>query len=157
VGPLLEEVPETAPESPLARMTPEERVTADYHGAGVNIGRHPMAFRRREMNELGVTPASLLPGVPSGSRVRVAGCVITRQRPGTAKGIVFLTMEDETGISNAVIMPDVFEKYKLPIVNHPFLVVEGVIQNVDSVIHVRATRIQPMSPLTAGPSSHDFR
>ena len=65
-------------------------------------------------------------------------------------------MEDKTGISNAVIMPDVFEQYKLTVLNHPFLVVEGVIQNVDSVIHVRAKRVQPMSPLTAGPSSHDF-
>ena len=155
-GPLLAEVPETAPESPLVRMSPEERLTADYHGTGVNIGRHPMAFRRQEMNELGVTPAALLPQVPSGGRVRVAGCVITRQRPGTAKGIVFLTMEDETGISNAVIMPDVFEQYKLAIVNHPFLLVEGVIQNVDSVIHVRATRLEPLHPFAASPPSHDF-
>ena len=138
------------------QMSPEERLTADYHGTGVNLGRHPMAFRRAEMNELGVTPASLLPRFASGARVRVAGCVITRQRPGTAKGIVFLTMEDETGISNAVVMPDVFDAYKLTVVNHPFLIVEGVIQNVDSVIHVRATRIEAMRPLTAGPVSHDF-
>jgi len=103
-----------------------------------------------------VTPASLLPRVPSGGRVRVAGCVITRQRPGTAKGIVFLTMEDETGISNAVVMPDVFEQYKMAVVNHPFVVVEGVIQNVDSVIHVRAERIEPLRPTTSSPPSHDF-
>ena len=155
-GPLLREVPETAPESPLARMSAEERLTADYHGTGVNLGRHPMAFRRAEMNELGVTPASLLPQVPSGGGVRVAGCVITRQRPGTAKGILFLTMEDETGISNAVVMPDVFERYKLAILNQPFLLVEGVMQNVDSVIHVRATRVEPLRPWTASPASHDF-
>jgi error-prone DNA polymerase len=72
-------------------MSAEERLTADYHGTGVNLGRHPIAFRRGEMNELGVTPASLLPQVPSG--------VITREGPGTAKGIIFLAMEDETGIS----------------------------------------------------------
>ena len=155
-GPLLEEVPEGDAQSPLVRMSAEERLTADYHGTGVNLGRHPMAFRRQEMNELGVTPASLLPRVPSGGRVRVAGCVITRQRPGTAKGIVFLTMEDETGISNAVVMPDVFERYKLIIVNEPFLLVEGVIQNVDSVIHVRATRLDSLRPFAAGPPSHDF-
>jgi error-prone DNA polymerase len=155
-GPLLQEVPETAPESPLARMSAEERLTADYHGTGVNLGPHPMAFRRAEMNELGVTPASLLPQVPSGGGVRVAGCVITRQRPGTAKGILFLTMEDETGISNAVVMPDVFEQYKLAILNQPFLLVEGVIQNVDSVIHVRATRVEPLRPWAASPRSHDF-
>ena len=156
VGPLLAEVPETAAASPLAPMSVEERLTADYHGTGVNIGRHPMALRRQEMNELGVTPAALLPRVASGGRVRVAGCVITRQRPGTAKGIVFLTMEDETGISNAVIMPDVFEQYKMTILNHPFVLVEGVIQNVDTVIHVRATRLEPLRPRTASPPSHDF-
>jgi error-prone DNA polymerase len=155
-GPLLEEVPETAPESPLAQMSVEERLSADYQGTGVNIGRHPMALRRQEMNEIGVTPASWLPRVPSGGQVRIAGCVITRQRPGTAKGIVFLTMEDETGISNAVVMPDVFDRYKLTIVNHPFLIVEGVIQNVDSVIHVRASRVEPLRPMTASPPSHDF-
>jgi error-prone DNA polymerase len=155
-GPLLLDVPESAPESPLARMSAEERLSADYHGTGVNLGHHPMAFRRAEMNELGVTPASLLPQVPSGGQVRVAGCVITRQRPGTAKGIVFLTMEDETGISNAVIMPDIFERYKMTILHHPFLLVEGVIQNVDSVIHVRARRIDPLRPWAAGPPSHDF-
>ncbi len=155
-GPLLQEVPETAPESPLARMSVEERLTADYHGTGVNLGRHPMALRRAEMNELGVTPASLLPQVPSGGHVRVAGCVITRQRPGTAKGIVFLTMEDETGISNAVVMPDILERYKMAILNQPFLMVEGVIQNVDSVIHVRAMRVEPLRPFTASPPSHDF-
>jgi error-prone DNA polymerase len=156
-GPLIDEVPETAPESPLAPMTAEERLTADYHGTGVNLGRHPMAYRRPEMNELGVTPAALLQRVPSGAGVRIAGCVITRQRPGTAKGILFLTMEDETGISNAIVMPDVFERYKMCILGNTFLIVEGVIQNVDSVIHVRATRLQPMNVLTAAPPSHDFR
>jgi error-prone DNA polymerase len=138
-------------------MSMEERLTADYHGTGVNLGRHPMAFLRREMNELGVTPASWLPRIPSGGSVRIAGCVITRQRPGTAKGIVFLTMEDETGIANAVIMPDVFDHYKMTILNNQFLMVEGVIQNVDSVIHIRAAKIDPLQPLTAGPQSHDFR
>jgi error-prone DNA polymerase len=156
IGPLLREVPETSPESPLVRMSVEERLTADYHGTGVNLGRHPMAFLRREMNELGVTPASWLPRIPSGGSVRIAGCVITRQRPGTAKGIVFLTMEDETGIANAVIMPDVFDHYKMTILNNQFLMVEGVIQNVDSVIHIRAAKIDPLRPLTAGPQSHDF-
>jgi error-prone DNA polymerase len=158
-GPLLNEVPENAPESlasPLAPMSAEERLTADYHGTGVNLGRHPMAYRRREMTELGVTPASLLPRVPSGGGVRIAGCVITRQRPGTAKGILFLTMEDETGISNSVVMPDVFERYKMHILGHAFLLVEGVIQNVDGVIHVRASRLEPLDATMAAPPSHDF-
>ena len=103
VGPLLAGVPETAPVSPLLAMTTEERLSADYVGTGVTIGRHPMAHRREEMNELGVTPARDLVHIPAGGLVRIAGNVIVRQRPGTAKGIVFLSIEDETGICNAVI------------------------------------------------------
>jgi error-prone DNA polymerase len=155
-GPLLDEVPESGAESPLAQMTVEERLTADYEGTGVNLGRHPMAYRREEMRALGVTPAAGLAGLRSGVAARVAGCVITRQRPGTAKGIVFLTMEDETGISNAVIMPDVFERYKMVILGEPFVLVEGVIQNVDGVIHVRASRVEGLREFGAGPGSHDF-
>jgi error-prone DNA polymerase len=155
-GPLLDEVPESSPESPLAPMCIEERLTADYHGTGVNIGPHPMFYRREEMKLVGVTPAARLGGIASGRPARIAGCVITRQRPGTAKGIVFLTIEDETGISNAVVMPDVFEQYKMAVLNHAFLLVEGVIQNVDNVIHVRATRIEPLRRFADGPPSHDF-
>ena len=86
--------------SPLARMTTEERLNADFRGTGVTIGRHPMAYRREEMNALGVTPPRQLQQMRDGRRVRVAGCVIVRQRPGTAKGFVFLSMEDETGESS---------------------------------------------------------
>jgi error-prone DNA polymerase len=156
VGPLLESVPETSPESPLPPMSREERVTADYRGTGVTVGRHPMAFRRDEMNELGVTPARDLEKVPSGGLVRIAGNVIVRQRPGTAAGIVFLSIEDETGIANAVVMPDVFKEQRLLIVTEPWLLVEGKIQNVDNVIHVRALRIDPLPYRTDAAPSHDF-
>ncbi len=155
-GPLLAEVPENAPEAPLQPMTVAERLNADYGGTGVNIGRHPMAHRRAEMNALGVTPAAALANVPSGGRVRIAGCVIVRQRPGTAKGIVFLSLEDETGIANVVVMAEIFDANRLLIAGARWLLIEGPVQNVDNVIHVRAKRIQALEFSAATAASHDF-
>ena len=103
VGPLLDEVSEPEAASPLERMTTKERLHADYAGTGVTVGRHPMAYYRKQMRAIGVTPAADLPYVAPGGWVRVAGCVIVRQRPGTAKGILFLSIEDENGIANAVV------------------------------------------------------
>jgi error-prone DNA polymerase len=156
-GPLLEHVPENAPEDPLSMMTTAERLSADYNGTGLTVGRHPMHFLRTEMNELGVTPAKDLAKVPNGGRVRVAGCVIVRQRPGTAKGIMFLSMEDETGIANVVVMPDMFEENRLTLVTEPYLLIEGTVQNVDNVIHVLARRVERVEPLTPAMSSHNFK
>ncbi|MGD1070193.1 MAG: error-prone DNA polymerase [Bryobacteraceae bacterium] len=156
-GPLLEEVPETAPEAPLEQMTIGERLAADYGGTSLTIGRHPMHFRRAEMNERGVTPARDLVRVRNGGLVRVAGSVIVRQRPGTAKGILFLSMEDETGIFNIVVMPDLFDQYRLTLVTEPYLLIEGKIQNVDGVIHVLARRVERIEPAGPSMSSHDFR
>jgi error-prone DNA polymerase len=150
VGPLLEEVPENAPESPLEPMDTFERIAADYHGTGLTVGRHPMHFRRGEMDGIGVTPARELPQLRNGRPVKVAGCVIVRQRPGTAKGIVFVSLEDETGISNVVVMPDVFEEHRLTIVREPYLIFSGKIQNVDGVIHILAKQVERME--TPGPA-----
>ncbi len=155
-GPLLETVPETAPDTPLAPMSTEERITADYHGTGVTVGKHPMAHRRAEMNQLGVTPANDLKKVRPGGLVRIAGNVIVRQRPGTAAGIVFLSIEDETGIANAVVMPDIFADRRLLLVTEPWLLVEGKIQNVDNVIHVLAAKIEKLPYRTQAAPSHDF-
>jgi error-prone DNA polymerase len=157
VGPLLEELPENAPEAPLDRMTIGERLTADYNGTGLTVGRHPMHFLRAAMNELGVTCARDLPKVPNGGLVRVAGAVIVRQRPGTAKGIMFLSMEDETGISNVVVMPDMFDERRIVLVTEPYLLIEGKVQNVDNVIHVLARRVERIEPLTPAVSSHNFK
>jgi error-prone DNA polymerase len=156
IGPLLAEVPENDPAAPLDAMTVEERLSADYDGTGINIGRHPMFHRRAEMDALGVTRASDLAGIRSGTLVRVAGCVIVRQRPGTAKGIVFLSMEDETGIANVIVMLDMFDANRLLIVGNRWLLVEGPIQNVDNVIHVRAKRIEPLEFAAPFVPSHDF-
>jgi error-prone DNA polymerase len=156
-GPLLEQIAEPDTASPLAAMTDTERLTADFRGTGLTLGAHPMAYRRREMDALGVLPARELPNLPNGKRVRAAGCVIARQRPGTARGFVFLSLEDETGISNAIITPDLFEKNRLLLVGEKFLLVEGVLQNLDNVVSVKAERVLPLSIADAVPVSHDFR
>ena len=156
-GPLLNEVPETNPTAPLQQMTIHERLAADYKGTSMTIGKHPMHYRRAELNDLGVTPVSHLRNVPNGGLVRIAGYVIVRQRPGTAKGVMFISMEDETGIANIVVMPDRFEEDRLTIVTSPSLLIEGKVQNVDNVIHVLARRIERLGTEIQTARSHDFR
>jgi len=155
VGPLLEPLEETGAPSPLAPMNTEERLYADYRGTGLTIGRHPMAHRRAEMNTLGVTPARDLATVPDGRLVRIAGSVVVRQRPGTAKGFVFLSMEDETGIMNAIVTPATFDRFKFEVLGEPYLLIDGVLQNLDGVISVKAGRVVGMRQSAAAPS-HDF-
>ncbi len=143
-GPLLESIPESDAASPLSPMTPEERLVADFHGTGLTVGPHPMAYRRAALQRAGALSAKELTQVPHGRHVRTAGCVIARQRPGTAKGFVFLSLEDETGISNAIITPDLLEQNRILIVSEKFLLLEGVLQNQDGVISVKVDRISPM-------------
>ena len=143
-------------ESPLLPMTPEERVVADYAGTGLTIGSHPVAFRRKELALRGVLRAIDLPHGRNGRRVRVAGTVITRQRPGTAKGFVFLTLEDETGVSNIIVRPDVFATDRVTILERSFLLVEGVLQLQDGVTSVKAERFHDFAFGEATPESHDF-
>src|ERR1017187_1728288 len=155
VGPLLEQMEAAEGASPLVRMTVEERLTSDFRGTGMTIGRHPMAYRRTEMQALGVTPAAYLARVPHGRLVRIAGSVIVRQRPGTAKGFVFLSMEDETGVMNAIITPSTYDRYKLVVVDEPFLLIDGVLQNQDGVISVKVGRVEAL-PAGAAAESHNF-
>ncbi|HYH00311.1 MAG TPA: error-prone DNA polymerase [Terriglobales bacterium] len=155
-GPLLDQLSEADRSSPLMQMTPEERLVADFHGTGLTVGSHPMAYRRAELNRLRIRRACELASIPNGRRVRIAGCVIARQRPGTASGFVFLSLEDETGISNAIIRPDLFEQNRLMLVSEQFLMIEGVLQNLDDVISVRADRVVPLHVTQAETSSHDF-
>jgi len=141
--------------SPLPRMDDGERLQADYAGTGLTIGPHPMALRRGEMALRGVLRAVDLPQARDGRRVRVAGMVITRQRPGTAKGFVFLTLEDETGISNIIVRPDLFDRERMAVVRQPFLLVDGVLQHQDGVLSVRAERMQGIEG-SASVDAHDF-
>ncbi len=155
-GPLLDELPEPDAKSPLRPMDPEERLVADFRGTGMTVGPHPMAYHRERMDTIGVRKAIDLVSIPNGKHVRIGGCVIARQRPGTAKGFVFLSIEDETGVANAIIMPDLFQKNRLLVTSEQFLMVEGVLQNQDNVISVKAQRVMPLSITRAETSSHDF-
>jgi error-prone DNA polymerase len=141
--------------SPLRAMDSGERLQADYAGMGLTIGPHPMALRRGDLSLRGVMRASDLPNARNGRRVRVAGMVITRQRPGTAKGFVFLTLEDETGISNVIIRPDLFDRERMVVVRQPFLIVDGVLQHQDGVLSVRAERVEGIEG-GASIDAHDF-
>jgi error-prone DNA polymerase len=155
-GPLLESIEETDARSPLAPMTSEERLVADYRGTGMTAGPHPMAYYRSVLNAIGVVRASDLGSIRNGADVRIAGAVIARQRPGTAKGFVFLSLEDETGISNAIITPDLFSEHRSTIVGGRFLLIEGLLQNVDNVISVKAARVETLPVSDAAVGSHDF-
>jgi len=155
-GPLLEKLPEPDLPSPLKPMNHEERLVADFHGTGLTVGPHPMAYRRDWLNAMGIRRASELRDIPSGKRLRIGGCVITRQRPGTAKGFVFVSLEDETGVANAIITPDLFHQNRLLLASERFLAIEGILQNQDNVISVKAERVLPLFVTKAETVSHDF-
>jgi error-prone DNA polymerase len=155
-GPMLENLPEPDLPSPLQPMNHEERLVADFHGTGLTVGPHPMAYRRDWLNAMGIRCASELRDIPNGKRLRIGGCVITRQRPGTAKGFVFVSLEDETGVANAIITPDLFHRNRLLLTSERFLAIEGILQNQDNVISVKAERVQPLFVTKAETVSHDF-
>jgi error-prone DNA polymerase len=158
VGPLLRSAGplQAAASSPLQRMTTDERVSADFAGTGLTTGPHPMAWQRARLRQKGILSATELENCESNRAVRIAGCVIARQRPGTAKGFVFLSVEDETGIANVIITPDIFEQNRLIVTRSRFLEIQGKLQNQDGVIHVKAQLITPMEITSADIRSHDF-
>jgi error-prone DNA polymerase len=137
-------------------MTAAEEVVADYGTTGLSLGPHPLTFHRRRLDGLGVARAVDLASRRDGERVRVAGAVVVRQRPGTAKGIVFLNLEDETGLVNVVVYPDLFARHRLTLVQEPFLYVEGRFQRQDNVTSVLASRIAPLGRRLGAVPSHDF-
>ncbi len=154
-GPLFTDLT-TATPSPLDEMTPMEETAADFAVASITTGPHPMEYYRRALDRRRVVPAAALPDRPAGRRVRTAGSVIVRQRPGTARGLLFLTLEDETGMSQAVVMPDQLKKHRRTIVSSSGLIVEGVLQKKDGSLSVKADRFWPIDRLERIPS-HDFR
>jgi error-prone DNA polymerase len=143
--------------SPLQAMTASERLMSDYSGSGLTIGPHPLALRRMELALRGILRAVDLPRGRHGRRVRVAGAVITRQRPGTAKGFVFLTLEDETGIANIIVRPDLFTEQRLAIVGAPYLMIEGILQIQEGVTSVKAERVVSLADGGPEPQARDFR
>jgi error-prone DNA polymerase len=156
-GPLLRGIASSREKSsPLSAMTTEERLVADYSGAGLTTGPHPMAYHRSALRSEGILAAAELQQLAGNTSVRIAGCVIARQRPGTAKGFVFLSLEDETGIANIILTPDVFERDRLLVTRHRFLLIRGELQNNDGVVHVKAQQIAPLEITEASTASHDF-
>ena len=155
-GALYEGLLESDGNSPLEQMTLTERVDADFRGTGLTIGKHPVAYHRVELKKLKALRAIDIRKLHDGTFVRVAGWVIVRQRPGTAKGFMFLSLEDETGVSNIIVTPQLFEKYRFALVDHPFLLIEGKMQNQDNVISVKASHVQPLKFAVAATPSHDF-
>jgi error-prone DNA polymerase len=157
-GPLFATTPPPGPEpaAPLREMTADERLAADYAGTGLTLGPHPMALRRRALAAAGLVRAADLRHVADGAFVRVAGSVIVRQRPGTARGFVFLSLEDETGIANVIVTPGLFARQRLVLVTAPLLLVEGILQSQDGVLSIRAHRVRALPPRGHAVPSHDF-
>jgi len=142
-------------ESPLVRMTMPERVQADYEAMNLTTGPHPMKLLRAQLPK--AWRATDLVQARHGATVQIAGNVICRQRPGTAKGFVFISLEDETGVSNAIVTPDLFEKLRLLITEEPFLLIEGEVQNSDGVVLIKTKNIWPLvHDQLVGSESHDF-
>jgi error-prone DNA polymerase len=155
-GALYEELAAPPAVSPLRPMTAEERLLADYEGTGLTLGPHPMAFRRGRLLRMGVSRAADLAAFRHGGWVKVAGAVVVRQRPGTAKGFVFLNLEDETGLINVIVRPALFQQHRLALVNESFLLIEGTLQRQDNVTSVRAERLAPLRHRLESVPSHDF-
>jgi error-prone DNA polymerase len=160
VGPLLRSAASSSSSAetstPLKKMTTHERLCADYAGTGLTTGPHPLAYRRTAFRQAGLVSADDLTRLPNHHFVRVAGCVIARQRPGTAKGFVFLSLEDETGIANVIFTPDAFEQNRVVVSRSRFVCVEGPLQHQDGVIHIKAQRIVPLDISDIEIRSHNF-
>jgi len=138
-------------------MTLVERLAADYASSGITVGPHPMALHRRALARRGVLSAVELGARSHGTRVRTAGAVIVRQRPGTAKGFFFVTLEDETGFGNIIVEPAQFAAHRALLLTSGALLVEGILQNVDNVVGIKADRFEPFSLVTGEVPSRDFR
>ena len=142
--------------SPLKPMTMPERVRADYETMNLTAGPHPMRLLRKKLPN--IWRAADLAHAKHGTTVQIAGNVICRQRPGTAKGFVFVSLEDETGVSNAIVEPDLFERFRLLITEEDFLLIEGEVQNSDNVVLIKTRKIRPLAhEQLVGSESHDFR
>ncbi|HXH90285.1 MAG TPA: error-prone DNA polymerase [Thermoanaerobaculia bacterium] len=154
-GELFESIAPSSTESPLDEMAPGEETLADYAAMDLTTGPHLLSHFRPQLKRDGVYSATQLKKLPNGKRVATAGAVIVRQRPGTAKGFVFLTLEDETGISQAIVKPDLFRDHRALIVGSPGLIVEGILQNEDGQCSVRADKFWSLEGI-GDVASHDF-
>jgi error-prone DNA polymerase len=143
--------------APLAEMTPLEETLADYRVAGLTTGPHALAHLRAGLRARGLLSAEEVRAAPDGAWVRTAGHVIVRQRPGSAKGFCFLTLEDETGTANAVLTPRQFQRFRAPLHAASILELAGPVQNVDGVVHVRVRELRALAAEGTLPRGHDYR
>ncbi len=128
----------------------------DQYLMNITVGKHPRYYRRPEPRGSNILSAEELRTRRDGEFVRVAGCIIARQRPSTSKGFIFISMEDETGIANVIVTPDLYERDRLVVTRTKFLLVEGPLQNQDNVIHVKAARLITLSDRASEVRSHNF-
>ncbi len=140
-------MPELEPEASLPAMPPGQQVVEDYRHLRLSLKAHPVSFLRADFEARGILRHERLAGVPSGRRVTVGGLVLVRQRPGTAKGVIFATLEDETGIANVIIWPKVFEAFRPAVLSARLVSVTGKLQSASNVIHVVADEIKDLTPL----------
>ncbi len=155
---LFAKIEDPEPAAPLTPLSPLDEVVADYRTAGLSLRDHPVRFLRERLNQIHVKPAAELPKIPDGRRVKVAGLVLLRQRPGTAKGITFVTLEDETGFVNLIVRPEVWERYHTAARRAQGMLVYGILQKKDQVIHVLASKLEDLAAMPSGatPKSRDF-
>jgi DNA polymerase III alpha subunit len=140
----------------LPKMPLGEHVVNDYRSLSLSLKAHPVSFLRGELTAASIVEAGRLPEIKSGRRVSVAGLVLVRQRPGTASGVIFATLEDETGVANVIVWPKVFERYRPVVLGARLLKVTGKLQSEQGVIHVVAERLEDFSPLLAKLSAHSI-
>lgn len=156
-GPLFEKQDDRVPvPGPLRAMDPLERLEADYRRQGLTVGKHPMHYLREKVAALGALSSQEVEACGNGQRVRVAGAVITRQRPGTAKGFCFVTLEDDTGVSNLILSPKVFQEHRFTVMDESFLLAEGTLQKAEGTVAVKVEDLLPLGIPAPGVASHDF-
>ena len=140
-------MPELEPDAALPPMPPGEQVVEDYRHLHLSLKAHPVSFLRADLDRRGITRHEHLPGIASGKTVTVAGLVLVRQRPGTAKGVIFMTLEDETGIANTIVWARTFEAFRPVVLGARLAAVTGRLQSASGVIHVVAEQIDDLTPL----------
>ena len=141
------ELPEPAPD--LRPMTPGRDVVEDYSHLGLTLREHPLNFLREELQQRHVMTCADAAAMRDRRQTRVAGLVLVRQKPGSAKGVMFITIEDETGVANLVIWPSLYEQQRRIVLSASLLVVDGKVQREGEVVHIVATRLHDGSDLLA--------
>ena len=156
--PLFDRIDEPTHPAFLPPMSAAEEVLADYRSAGLSLRAHPLQFLRADLERLGVVPAESLKTWPDGKPVRVAGIVLVRQRPGTAKGITFVTLEDETCTANLIVRPSIWRRCREAALAATVLLAHGRLQRQGQVVHVLTTKLEDLSPWLRqlGSQSRDF-